>query len=179
MSSKREVLSRDLSLKDLSLKDLPLTTSEKKLQKNELLANVIFVFHCVIILFVLFAPFTYNPALLILHITFCISLLIHWVNNSNACSLTLIESQLRGLDHTDTFSHKFISPIYDISATNWNTICYIITIFVLLLSIYFLIKSDKFKQAYNCYCELKFDKGTTLYTKFTAYLNCVRPLFEL
>lgn len=162
-----------------SLENVKVVLNEKKPHTNETLANVIFIFHCVVILFVLFAPFTYNPALLILHIAFCLCLLIHWVNNSNACSLTLLESHLRGLNHTDTFSHKFISPIYDISATNWNTICYILTIFVMLLSIYFLIKSDKFKHAYNCYCNLNFDDNTSFYTKCTAYFNCMRPLFEI
>jgi hypothetical protein len=120
-----------------------------------LLANIIYIFHCGITLFVLFAPFVNISAILILHITFCISLFMHWYANSNICGLTILESQLRGLDSADTFSHKFISPIYDISATEWNNIVWIITFIVMCISIYKLYHNDKFKNAWDCYLKLE------------------------
>jgi hypothetical protein len=74
--------------------------------KNKFLADLVFLFHCLIIIFVLFAPFTNIPAILILHITFAICLFTHWYANSNVCSLTVLEANLRGLDRTDTFTHQ-------------------------------------------------------------------------
>ena len=44
--------------------------------KNEFLANLVFIFHCTVILFVLFAPFSNIPAFLILHIVFSFCILI-------------------------------------------------------------------------------------------------------
>jgi hypothetical protein len=143
---------------------------------NLLLADSIFVFHCIIILFVLFAPFTNIPALLILHITFAICLMVHWHANSNICSLSVIEAHLRGLDaREDTFTHQFIAPVYDISSTEWSNIVWIITSIVLVISIYKLYNTDKFKIAWQCYLEAK--EEPNLYKKLLQFLQCFKPLF--
>ena len=153
--------------------------NEKKLKKdtvkdskktNVFLADIIFIFHCLIVLFVLFAPFTKIPAILILHIVFVISLIIHWKLNSNVCSLSVMESQLRGLDRTETFTHSFIAPIYDISSSEWANICYYITYFVLGLSIYFLNVSPKFIYVRECL-------NNTITWEDT--FKCIEPLFTL
>lgn len=121
---------------------------------NIFLANLVYVFHTMVILFVLTAPFSNIPALLILHITFSASLLLHWWFNSNECSLTYIESKLRGLDKTESFTHKFVAPMYDISSTEWSKICYIITISLLCVSIYYLYNSERVSRAFVCYNNL-------------------------
>lgn len=105
-----------------------------------------------VILFVLFAPFFNYTNILILHITFSLSLLVHWFTNSNECSLSRLESYFRGMDSTCTFSHQFIAPIYDVSQTNWDTICYAIVFITMGLSIYKLAihpKMNIFKKCYN------------------------------
>lgn len=111
------------------------------------LANLIKIFHILVILFVILTPiifFSYH-SLLILHIAFSICLLIHWVNNSNMCSLTLLESKLRGnMQYNKTFIHQFISPIYDISKKESNEIIYAMTILLMFLSIYHLYYSNSF-----------------------------------
>jgi hypothetical protein len=141
-----------------------------------LLADSIFLFHCLIILFVLFAPFTNIPAILILHITFAVSLMVHWHANSNVCSLSILEAHLRGLDtREDTFTHKFIAPMYDISATEWSNIVWIITSVVLCISVYKLYNTDKFKIAWKCYSELEEEKN--LSDKIHQFLECFKPLF--
>jgi hypothetical protein len=141
-----------------------------------LLADSIFVFHCIIILFVLFAPFTNIPALLILHITFAISLMVHWNANSNVCSLSVLEAHLRGLDtREDTFTHQFVAPMYDISSTEWSNIVWIITTVVLCISIYKLYHTDKFKMAWKCYSEL--EPGKDFSDKISQFLTCFKPLF--
>jgi hypothetical protein len=141
-----------------------------------LLADSIFVFHCIIILFVIFAPFINIPAILILHITFVFSLIVHWRANSNVCSLSIFEAHLRGLDtREDTFTHQFIAPVYDISATEWSNIVWIITSVALCISIYKLYNTDKFKIAWKCYSESS--SKTTIYSKTSHFLACFKPLF--
>jgi hypothetical protein len=144
---------------------------------NLLLANSIFIFHCIIILFILFAPFTNIPAILILHITFAISLIVHWNANSNVCSLSMLEAHLRGLDtRENTFTHKFIAPMYDISLTEWSNIVWIITSIVLCISIYKLYHTDKFKIAWKCYLESE-EEEKTFSNKIVQFLECFKPLF--
>lgn len=103
---------------------------------NELLANIISLFHILIILFVILAPFSGSIYLLIIHIFFCISLFVHWYANNNSCSLSIIESRLRGLDHTESISHRIIAPIYDISKSDMNTLVWITTFVLFGISIY-------------------------------------------
>ena len=119
--------------------------------KDLFLANIIRIFHILIILFILIAPFTNLTALLILHITFSTSLLVHWIFNSNECSLTLLESRLRGLPSNESFSYKFISPMYNISNTDWSYFCYIITISLMCVSIYKLYHSEKLAKLPSSY----------------------------
>jgi hypothetical protein len=146
-------------------------------EKNIFLADIIFVFHCLIILFVLFAPFTQIPAILIIHITFAICLLLHWYTNSNVCSLTVLEANLRGLPRTDTFTHQFIGPIYDISSTDLSNIVHIITYIMMFISIYYLYNTDKFKIAMKCYNELEIPPDATFYQRMKSTLLCFQPLF--
>lgn len=151
-------------------------TSCKPTALNLLLADIIFVFHCVIILFVLFAPFTNIPAILILHIVFAISLMVHWNANSNVCSLSILEAHLRGLDgREETFTHKFIAPVYDISSTEWSNIVWMITFVVFCISIYKLYNTDKFKTAWKCIGEM--ESSDKFGDKFFYMLNCIKPLF--
>ena len=141
-----------------------------------LLADSIFLFHCLIILFILFAPFTNTPAILVLHIAFAFSLIVHWHANSNVCSLSILEAHLRGLDtREDTFTHKFIAPMYDISSTEWSNIVWVITSVVLCISVYKLYHTDKFKIAWKCYSES--NSETTTYNKIIQFLECFKPLF--
>jgi predicted neutral ceramidase superfamily lipid hydrolase len=151
---------------------------EEKVDQNIFLANLIRIFHILIILFVLIAPFTNLTALLILHITFCISLLVHWLFNSNECSLTLLESQLRGLPRNESFSYKFISPIYNISNTDWSYFCYIITISLMCVSIYKLYHSDKVAKTIRCFSEKSKDESST-YKKTIIFFDCFKDLLIL
>ena len=147
--------------------------------KNVFLADLVFIFHCIIILFVLLAPFTQIPAILILHITFGFCLFIHWWANSNVCSLTVLEASLRGLDRTDTFTHQFVAPLYEISASDWSNIIHLITYTTMAISIYYLYNSDKLKNTMKCISELQFSDDTTLFEKIKQYYICTLPLFTL
>jgi hypothetical protein len=141
-----------------------------------LLADAIFVFHCIIILFVLLAPFSNIPAILILHITFAICLLVHWHANSNVCSLSILEAHLRGLDsREDTFTHQFVAPMYDISATTWSNMVWSITIIVLCISVYKLYNTEKFKTAWKCYSDMEPKEAFS--DKLVQFMLCFKPLF--
>lgn len=138
---------------------------------SESLANAIYIFHCMVILFVVFTPLlTEVPALLILHSMFCFTLMVHWAANSNACSLTVIESQLRGINTSEAFTHQFIKGIYEISECEWNNLIWFITIVVFIISVYKLIHTEKFKEFLQCIKTLENYSITTL-------LECIRPMF--
>ena len=102
---------------------------------NEFMANLILLFHFCIVIFVLVAPFINIIAIWILHIIFCICMIIHWKLNNNICSLSVLEAKLRGLDYVETFAHKFVSPIYDISSSDWGSFTTVLTLIVLFISI--------------------------------------------
>lgn len=146
---------------------------------NIFLANMIYIFHVIVIVFVLLAPFSNIPAFLILHVTFSFSLILHWYNNNNECSLTYMEAKLRGLDRTESFTHKFIAPLYDISKTEWSRICYIVTIVLMCVSIYYLYHSDKVSKAWRCFTNRNEDeeyKELPLYKRVIYGFNCFKPL---
>jgi hypothetical protein len=141
---------------------------------NIILANLIRLFHISIILFVLLAPITSVSYYLILHITLCISLIIHWLANNNMCSLSIVESQLRGIPYTDSFTHQFISPMYDMSKTSWSSICYIIVLLVMSISIYKLYTSGKIRTTYIIYKSQR-EKNIPF---LDIYNNCLKELFH-
>jgi len=143
------------------------------MSKNKLLADLVYIFHFIVIIFVLLAPFTNIPAILILHITFSVCLFVHWYANSNVCSLTVLEANLRGLERSETFTHQFIGPIYDISSTGWSNFIWLITIFIMCIAVYKLYNTDKFKTAWKCYYNLKENSS------YTKILECFKPLFLL
>lgn len=87
---------------------------------------------------------------------FLLCLMIHWITNSDECSLTLLENILRGVEKNETFTYQFIGPIYNIINTEWNKIIWILTIILLLISLKKIYKS---KIIYNVYHEYKKSKN--------------------
>ena len=144
---------------------------------NIFLADTIMLFHICVILFIILAPFVTNiPSILLLHICACITLLVHWWANNDICSLTIIEGMLRGVDRKESFTHQFIGPLYNISSTEWNSICKVITISVMLLSVYKIYKiynSDAWIKSWECF--MKLDANVDFKTK----LKCFNKLFRM
>jgi hypothetical protein len=161
-------------------------TKPKKEAVYSFLADIVYVFHILVVLFVLIAPFLNIPYFLILHFTFCVSLLVHWWGNSNVCSLSVIESKLRGLNYTESFTHKFVAPIYDISKTTWSRTCYIMTILLLSISAYKIYQSPKWKETIQCYYNVNDSirkdpvvRELPMYKKILMYFQCVKVLFTV
>lgn len=141
-----------------------------------LLADIISIVHILIVSFVILAPFSNILYILILHISFVICLLLHWNTNSNICSLSVFESKLRGLDYTETYMHRVISPIYDISETELARWCYIIVILGMLISIYKIYMSPKTYEIINCIQEVnKLD--IPFRQRLISYHNCFLKMF--
>lgn len=143
-----------------------------KTDYNIFLANLVYIFHLSVILFILFSPLLNIPSLLILHVAFSLTILLHWIANSNVCALSVFEAKLRGIPYTQSFSHKFIGPIYDISNTTWCYISYILTIAILAYSIYKLTNHHKWLEAKKYIQELEFGSDVSCYQRWVQYLKC-------
>ena len=140
---------------------------------NVILADLVYYFHVLTILFVVITPFTNIISLLILHVTFCICLLLHWKMNSNVCSLSILESYLRGVERTDTFTHQFVAPMYDISSTQWCDISTILTIVLLFISFSKILNSEKFSKTWYECKEIYNKEYTDKIDKFIDFYKCI------
>jgi hypothetical protein len=149
---------------------------------GSLLANLIWIFHFIVVLFVVIAPFSNVPIILLLHATFSISLLVHWYTNNNICSLSLMESQLRGLDYTESFTHKLISPIYDISKTEWSNLSYIITLVLFTISAAKIYNDPRWKMAWESLVQthetIKNDTNIGVFHKLIVYIKSLDILMK-
>ena len=142
---------------------------------NTLLANLIYIFHIIIVLFILLIPFSNIPSFLILHIVFSLCLFLHWSTNSNVCSLTLLEGKLRGLKDVDTLSYQFISPLYNISKTESSNLAWVITLIMMCISVYYLYNNKRFKESIKCFNQINKDLSFT--EKSKEIIKCFFPLF--
>lgn len=79
---------------------------------NKFLASVIAVLHLAFIVWVVVAPFTNSPAMLVLHAITMPFLWVHWALNADGCFLTLVEKKLRGVSDDKSFFYNLVSPIY-------------------------------------------------------------------
>jgi predicted neutral ceramidase superfamily lipid hydrolase len=149
---------------------------------NIFLANLISIFHVFVILFILIIPFSNIPALLIIHIMFAITLLVHWYANNNACSLTFLEAKLRGLEVDKSFTYQFIAPMYEMSQTKWSTICYVVTIILMCISFYYLYNSSQLDQSIKCFQKKQENlewKELSFYKKTGSFFNCFKNLLVI
>jgi hypothetical protein len=150
---------------------------------NSVLANGVWAFHLAIVLFVLFAPFSNYVPILFLHVLLGITLVVHWWGNSNVCALSVLEAKLRGLDYTESFTHRFVGPMYDISGTTWSTICYVIVAITMAISIYRITQTDRWQMMKECFStrkeELLLKNGKlTLMDNLKIYTECYQTLLQ-
>jgi hypothetical protein len=144
---------------------------------NTVLANAIWVFHLGVVLFVLLAPFSNILPLLLLHIVFSLSLLLHWVANNNVCSLSVLEAKLRGTTFQQSFTHKFIAPVYDMSQTSYSRLCYVVVIALMVTSAYKMYTHKRLKEMLE---ECKaIPAEFPFLTRLKMYGVCLKDLFTL
>lgn len=83
----------------------------------ELAANIIAFLHLILVILVVSTPFLTNDTYILLFYCFMVfSIMFHWITNSDACILTLLEAKLRNKKSTQTFMSRLISPVYRISS---------------------------------------------------------------
>lgn len=76
-------------------------------------ANIIYVVHLVVLLFVVLAPFSSNQKVLTIEMALLFTILLHWITNNKVCCLTEFEKILRGeSDDDNTFFGKIMGPVY-------------------------------------------------------------------
>jgi hypothetical protein len=115
---------------------------------STIVADFVRLLHILLVLFVLFGSASNSYGILTLHVAVCISLLVHWVANSDTCSLTLLESKLRGVNTQETFMHSIVSPVYKIESSTLSRLSYFATILVLVISLRKLYMSEEFTTAF-------------------------------
>lgn len=76
-------------------------------------ADLIWLLHTAFIIWYFLVPFFNNHPMLVLHLFTGPLLFLHWLLNSDDCSLTLLEMKLRGIeDCKESFFWNLVSPIY-------------------------------------------------------------------
>ncbi len=123
---------------------------------DKLILLIINIIHYIVILSVIFIPFTNNSSLLLLHSIILPFILFHWYSNNDTCALTIIEKFVRqkinkkiNVKEEDCITYKLISPIYNFTNYNKSKLIWIITILL------WLISSIK---VYNKYSNNEYDK---------------------
>jgi hypothetical protein len=94
--------------------------------------TVIQLIHFCVILFIVFAPFSSNRTLILLHVITIPFLMLHWILANDTCALTLIECIITGKSKEETFIGKTMNGIYNISSKEiWGitTILWFISIY--------------------------------------------------
>jgi hypothetical protein len=145
-------------------------------ETNVFFANVIRLFHYLLVLFMVVIPFIGQAPMLILHITFAVSIIVHWLGNSDVCALTLLECQLRGVPKTKSFMHQLISPVYTVPPKTVTNALYIALTVLGMISLRRLLKTTQWRNFKACLMEIRQTDSLTL--KIKNFVLCLRELFE-
>lgn len=81
-----------------------------------ILANIIYILHALVVVFLVVAPFTSSDLAHLLHAVAVPGLVVHWALNQDVCFLTYLESVLRGVPITETFLDRLVGAFYRIPA---------------------------------------------------------------
>lgn len=115
-----------------------------------------------IMAFVVFAPFLYYAPVTIIHIMFCILLMLHWITNQNICFLTVLEAKFKNKPLDQTLIHEILEPIYKIQENSLNILIWTFTISITLYSIYTLYKNENFQKSITKTKERKFKEALVI-----------------
>jgi hypothetical protein len=98
---------------------------------KELLANIIWIIHLTLVIFLVTTPFFVEDELILLiHVLGGLCLILHWKMNNNECVLTYLEGLVRGCTYDTGFLHTIIGPIYNVGIdSNLSLVVFILCIF--------------------------------------------------
>lgn len=120
------------------------------------LANVVFVLHLLLIIFMITVPFVEVPwSINLLHFTVVGSIIIHWLANDDSCFLTLLESKLRGIPTTSSFMYSLVSPVYQVKDETLSQIGKIALPVLGGVSLYKLLQKDMRVEVERMFNQLK------------------------
>ena len=109
--------------------------------KSDCISNIIFVLHSIIVLLIIFIPFSDNEKYLNLYISVIPFLFYHWSVNDDTCILTTLERKFRNIDSNEqTFLNRIISPVYKIPNNKMGEIAKTVTI---ILFYYVMVKTKR------------------------------------
>lgn len=99
-----------------------------------LLADSIYYIHLSFIIIMLISPYMKMRIFHQFYYVMVPTLFVRWATNYSSCSVTLIESKLRGILETEGFIYKIITPIYEFKTErNFNIFLYIYMIITWLM----------------------------------------------
>jgi hypothetical protein len=125
---------------------------------NTLFLYIVNILHLLLILFVIFVPFTNNLLLLLCHSLLIPFIMLHWLINNDTCAITEFEKLIRykigkPYSNTDCMSYKVIGPVYNFININANY-SYYTWIFTLSLWIISITKIYYLFNKYNIYSQI-------------------------
>ena len=124
-------------------------------------ANLIWVLHILLVIWLVVTPFTQNEPMLVLHLIMVPFLWFHWILNDDTCALTLIEQKLRGIDPSEcaekSFFFNLVSPVYKIQDDAVRKISWVLSIALWLVTLSKVMKrpsmiKDIFTNAKRAAC---------------------------
>lgn len=116
---------------------------------NNIVANILFILHVFIFLFVVVTPFTNYDILILLNMVFMMGIFLHWIVNNNICALTVLEKKLRGKENDEeTFFGKLFGSVYTFGKD--EKISWIILIGLILFSLIKVIKRNTIPIIIEC-----------------------------
>jgi hypothetical protein len=105
---------------------------------NPLIANVVWVLHCLFIAWVLLAPWSSSWEVAALHALVVPFVCLHWVLNDDTCVLTWLECSLRGVPAHASFVHQLVGPIYKFQAQHASAAAWVASFALWCVSLYHL-----------------------------------------
>lgn len=113
-----------------------------------LLADIVYLLHIFILLFVTIVPFTNYDTLILMNLVFMFGILFHWIINDNTCAFTMLEMKLRGLDSDETFFGKLFGKLYTFGKD--ERITWLILVFLIILSTVKSLKNNTLQRVIEC-----------------------------
>jgi hypothetical protein len=90
-------------------------------------ASLVALAHLAFVGFVLLAPFSGNECLLRMYVLTIPFVWLHWVLNDDTCALTMLECKLRGVQNTESFVHRIVSPVYKLPEHASRTLAWLVS----------------------------------------------------
>ena len=124
-------------------------------------ANLVRTLHYLILAFAVFTPIFGNEFFLSLHVIAMPTMIFHWITNQNACSLTLLESHLRGKKCDKTFVAEVLYPFFSMGSDH---------IIYTLAVVWWLISLWKLREYNFGLLRMCFSKTWTIFKRFCSWI---------